>query len=39
VKRGGRLVILPGGHLDAHAKGFSLSSGNATAFFREHLGA
>jgi acetyl esterase/lipase len=32
-----KLVILPGGHFDAYVKGFPISSGNATAWFKQHL--
>src|SRR6202042_935518 len=32
-----KLVSLPGGHLDAHGKGFAGSSGAALDWFREHL--
>jgi fermentation-respiration switch protein FrsA (DUF1100 family) len=32
-----KLVILPGGHFDAYVKGFSLSSGNAIAWYKQWL--
>jgi fermentation-respiration switch protein FrsA (DUF1100 family) len=32
-----RLAILPGGHFDAYTKGFPLSSGAATSWFKQHL--
>jgi fermentation-respiration switch protein FrsA (DUF1100 family) len=32
-----KLVILPGGHFDAYVAGFSLSSGNAIAWYKQWL--
>jgi uncharacterized protein len=32
-----KLVILPGGHFDAYVNGFSLSSGNAIAWYKQWL--
>ena len=32
-----KLVILPGGHFDAYVKSFSLSSGNAIAWYKQWL--
>ncbi len=32
-----KLVILPGGHFDAYVKGFPISSGQAVAWFKQHL--